>query len=748
MPRDTRDGSPGGFVTLPDGTVLFFADDGVHGHELWRTDGTAAGPSTVADLAPGPKGSDPRALTVVDGIAYLETGWAEYWRSDGTAAGTRRFLAVPGTAVGSTAGFAELGDEVVFGVAHGSEGFRFMATDGTAEGTRTLDVLSGMAPAPEHWHVAGGYLHFDFDRGLRRTDGTRAGTTLIEGARGVRGVAPGATEARQLAESAVGQVLDGRLYFGTVRGMETWAPGETATVVHDVAPRQRYGADGPGEMARIETFDLLVDIDRRTVGSDPSDAARGGDRVVFKTNEQQVLWATDGTYDGTVRLLERDGDGLPLNPFGLASDDTLALFAARDGIYRTDGTRAGTARVADIGAEPKSFTALARVGTTSVFAARTEGESPEASDLWRTDGTAAGTQRLTTGANLRYPTVALGGAGTMLVSGYTGGIWATDGTAAGSRRLFPEHRVAYVPEAIEVDDGFLASGGDASRGEELWHLDPQGGNPRLVKEFFPGVESSYPRVFGRTGNRMLFAIHTGGWFWRWQTMDLTTERVDPMTWLQGEALDPPVTAGGVTYLTTYSTYGVYLYRTDGTEPGTQLLRRFDGEFLDVPGGFTHFDGVTWFVAEDDEHGSELWRTDGTPEGTRLARDIVPGPESSYPLDLVATDDFLFFTADDDEHGPEPWRIRRTAKESPPAGEDPPVTISRLPLPEATPPPKSPRAQARQRAGAPVPVLGHHRHYVAVQRTLAPGPHGAVRGTCGREVQADSRRRLSASWRRR
>ena len=378
-------------------------------------------------------------------------------------------------------------------------------------------------------------------------------------------VAPGATEATLLAEtSGVRQSLDGRLYFATVRGMETWAPGETATVVHDVAPREvsarqrRPGRDraqrhrlfwaggtlpttAPGSTPRGRTVrsrwertssipsassrsvtaacssprattawtpplralwvsdgteagtrritetdpsgpaarwraprtassapersprrassstastrtpegsGLLVDINRRTVGSDPSDAARVGDRVVFKTNEQQALWVTDGTHDGTVRLLERDGDGLPLDPWGIASDGTTALFAARDGIYRTDGTPGGTAAIADIGADPESFTALARVGTTSVFTARVVGEIAEATDLWRTDGTAAGTQRLTTGAHLSFPEVALGGAGTMLVSGY-GGLWATDGTAAGSRHLFAEHRGNGDTDAID-----------------------------------------------------------------------------------------------------------------------------------------------------------------------------------------------------------------------------------------------------------------------------------------------------------
>ncbi len=593
--EDTRDSHPGSFVALPDETVLFAADDAVHGRELWRTDGTAAGTAMVADLTPGPTGSAPRELTVVDGIAYFTAGATGFWRSDGTAAGTQRFLTLPYAE--RRVSFAAFGDEVVIGVELSSGEFRFMATDGTAAGTRTLDFLPGGAPAPRYWHVAGGSLYFDYDSSLWRTDGTRAGTTLIEGARGIEGlisvgghlvasvggalmtVAPGATEATFLAESSgVRQSLEGRLYFATVRGMETWAPGETATIVHDVAPvevspgsdgreeiarsggrlfwaganparlytpagrigahivdpigflslgdgrvlfsarddrldspmralwvsdgteagtrritethpfwpsrplaRTANGVVGPGALpatgielhrtdATLEGSGLLVDINRRTVGSDPSDAARVGDRVVFKTNEQQALWVTDGTHDGTVRLLERDGDGLPLDPMGIASDGTNALFAARDGIYRTDGTADGTAAIADIGVVPESFTALARVGSTSVFTARGVGEIPEASDLWRTDGTAAGTQRLTTGALLSFPEVALGGAGTMLVSGY-GGIWATDGST--SRRLFP--RRIWASEAVAVDDGFLVSSDD------LWHLDANGQNPRVVR---------------------------------------------------------------------------------------------------------------------------------------------------------------------------------------------------------------------------------------------------------------------------
>ena len=74
------------------GNLYFTADDGVHGRELWRTDGTSVGTAMLGDLTPGPYTTYlPLASTSTHILFCMSDGTAQrLWSSDGTEAGTQQ----------------------------------------------------------------------------------------------------------------------------------------------------------------------------------------------------------------------------------------------------------------------------------------------------------------------------------------------------------------------------------------------------------------------------------------------------------------------------------------------------------------------------------------------------------------------------------------------------------------------------------------------------------------------------------
>lgn len=120
--------------------------------------------------------------------------------------------------------------------------------------------------------------------------------------------------------------------------------------------------------------------------------------------------------------------------------------------------------------------------------------------------------------------------------------------------------------------------------------------------------------------------------------------------------------GDVTYFVAQtSTLGPQLWKTDGTEAGTLLVKEIrNGGYSAKPHSLTNVQGTLYFVAYDDVHGEELWKSDGTAAGTVLVKDVVPGRDGSTIRGLTVVGDDLFFTAGVDRDI-ELWKSDGTAE---------------------------------------------------------------------------------------
>ena len=127
-------------------TDYFLADDGIHGKELWKTDGTPNGTSMLKDILEGTYGSDPENLFVFKNHIYFSanngiTGH-ELWRSDGTIEGTVLVKDIhPSHRIGSNPrNFTVYQGELYFTASNeyinGSQ--KLYKTDGTSNGTKLV----------------------------------------------------------------------------------------------------------------------------------------------------------------------------------------------------------------------------------------------------------------------------------------------------------------------------------------------------------------------------------------------------------------------------------------------------------------------------------------------------------------------------------------------------------------------------------------------------------------------------------
>lgn len=648
---------PGGLVRMGR-RVYFWAYEPSTGFELWRSDGTTAGTTLVKDFWPGFRSSKPWVAnlnwtgTRLMVVANDGKSGDEVWCSDGTAAGTVMLEVMPGPAGVWPLWMQNLSNKTVFS-ATGPSGNELYETDCTPAGTRLLkDIVPGIVgsepqlPGPAR---IGNDLYFTAEtpqtgRELWKTDGTAAGTVLVSD------IAPGSTGSAPQSLWA----LNGTLYFDAF----TPATG-----------RELFKFSGG-------TVSLVADLLRGPADSDLRIAGYLPGKLLLSASDGRTgkeLWRTDGTPAGTslVKDIRAGAPGSDPDNFGWMSGRGL-VFAADDGragreLWITNGTTASTQLLRDIdpgllteSSNPGDLTAC--WGDSMLLRAN---DAVSGAELWKVD--AGGISLLadiragpagswpsnftccwTGRASLTFFTADDGVHGTEL--------WITDGTRAGTTLVKDVELGApgSLPASLVCCDGCVLFTADtAANGRELYVSDGTPAGTRLVVDIDPGAASSAPADLVALDGRVVFSASApalGRELWVSDGTPAGTILLrDIAAGRTGSNPEGLYRLGRrILFAAADDVRGSELWVTDGTSRGTVLVADIrTGSAGSYPRGLARLGSRVLFRATTDAHGSELWVSDGTSAGTALVKDILPGGRSSSPVRLTKSGGRVFFAATDD-----------------------------------------------------------------------------------------------------
>jgi ELWxxDGT repeat protein len=340
----------GNFHTAVLGNTLYFnANDGTHGWELWKSDGTEAGTVLVKDINPLGD-SNPAELAAAGGKVFFRASDGvngdELWVTDGTAAGTDSIIIRPGTSCCLPQQITPVGN-LVFFVGIQNNGGELWKSDGTVAGTVEVKDINpgGSSSSPDRLTDVGGTLMFFATDGvsgreLWKSNGTDAGTQLV------KDIYPGAQPSPNFVPGAV---LNNALFFFAddgVHGMEVWRSDGTnagTTLLKDINP----GPEWSSTMDGLRTGNGLL-------WWSPFDGVHASEP-----------WVSDGTPAGTRLLMDIEPGGTNgSSATGFTASGGAVFFSAWSidpagpqvgtELWKSDGTTAGTVLVRDIRPGPNS----------------------------------------------------------------------------------------------------------------------------------------------------------------------------------------------------------------------------------------------------------------------------------------------------------------------------------------------------------------------------------------------------------
>jgi ELWxxDGT repeat protein len=349
---------PEDIVSTAPRTTFFRAWDKNHGEELWITSGTVKGTKIVKDINPdSPPGarcqqgdcgipmgwSHPDTVTVMGKQVFFAADdgkhGVELWKSDGTKSGTKLVKDIntvkgnsnPNDKTGAVNRSAEVeklfvvGKTLYFRANDGKHGVELWKSDGTKSGTKLVKDINPTAPArttdacksekscagsswADDMMLVGKTLYFTAKDGkhgveLWKSDGTNRGTKLVKNIN-----TSYASEASDIGSLVA---MGNRLYFTAndgKHGLELWK------------------SDGTVKGTR-----LVKDIKPGKIGSDADSLTAFGGVLLFAADDGKhgpELWGSDGTWAGTILLRDLAPGAVGSEPGEFTTSGRFMYFAA------------------------------------------------------------------------------------------------------------------------------------------------------------------------------------------------------------------------------------------------------------------------------------------------------------------------------------------------------------------------------------------------------------------------------------
>jgi ELWxxDGT repeat protein len=407
-------------IVAQDGFVVFPADDGRYGRELWKSSGSDQDTRMIRDLSRGAEDGDPTYLASLDGRSF----WSALSDRENSFPGDRtgQLFIVDDDGVMTDITQFENSTSYVHSAVAGSSGILFNVN---------IDSLSNTV-----WF----------------TDGSPEGTSMIH--------APETTENRT-GSGAFGYVNDVWL-------IATTRPGLGLGI---------YAWNGSWSAEGNLTADVTAEIVEPSTRTRPTVL----DSELLFVDQENRAWVTDGTTAGTQRIDFPDGEPRQTDEMEIVNGKVV-LPGALDGdvdLFSYDG-KTGTTRLLsgslphENGAWPRNF---ATDGNRMFFSIK---DWDGRMSIWKTDGTSTGTVELIPFTDWGYheflPLVFHDG---RLLFGfgnddYGNELWISDGRAEGTfmvADINPGSDGSWPENGALLDDLLIFSAVGEGIGRELWSID-------------------------------------------------------------------------------------------------------------------------------------------------------------------------------------------------------------------------------------------------------------------------------------